>query len=116
MTEYIYNTCIALYEKCSQYASKKGLIVADTKLEFGFNAKNEIVLADEIFTPDSSRFWDSSDYLIGTTPRSFDKQLIRDWLSENKEQGQYQYEKIPHDLIIKTEKIYEDCYRRLMFR
>lgn len=114
ITEYIYKISILLYERCCQFAASRGIIIADTKLEFGVNDQNELILADEIFTPDSSRFWDSDDYQIGVTPRSYDKQLLRDWLSNHKVQNQYQYEQIPYELIDKTEKIYADCYKKLL--
>ena len=66
---------------------RKGHHHADTKLEFGLDEDGKLVLADEVFTPDSSRFWDAADYKVGTSPKSFDKQFARDWLIENKLDG-----------------------------
>ncbi|MBA5248847.1 MAG: phosphoribosylaminoimidazolesuccinocarboxamide synthase, partial [Gammaproteobacteria bacterium] len=64
----------------SNFALKKGIIIADTKFEFGLDKNNQLILMDEVLTPDSSRFWSKADYKIGTSPKSFDKQIIRDYL------------------------------------
>ncbi len=115
MTKRIVEICLCLYEECSKYASSKGLIIADTKLEFGLNRQNKLVLADEVFTPDSSRFWDICDYEIGISPKSYDKQLIRDWLLKNKMNDEFQFDKIPKSIIIQTEQIYNKCLNRLVY-
>lgn len=114
ITDYLCHVSLLLYNRCSEIAEKKGIIIADTKFEFGIDAQNQIILADEIFTPDSSRFWDIATYQVGQTPKSFDKQLIRDWLSHNKIENKYQYDKIPHEIIKKTESLYADYYKRLL--
>lgn len=113
MTAQIANICMALYDRCSRYARSKGLIIADSKFEFGIDSQGQLVLADEIFTPDSSRFWDLADYRVGTSPRSYDKQLLRDWLLDNKENGEMQLDKIPQSVISRTQMIYRECLRRI---
>ncbi|GIN74790.1 phosphoribosylaminoimidazole-succinocarboxamide synthase [Bacillus sp. J14TS2] len=114
LTKQIIEVCLNLYEECSKYALSKGLIIADTKLEFGLNRQKQLVLADEIFTPDSSRFWDISDYEIGISPKSYDKQLIRDWLLNNKINDKFQFDKIPKNIVIQTEQIYNECLIKLV--
>ncbi len=74
---------IALYKKCADYALSKGIIIADTKFEFGLDEDGNIVVADEMLTPDSSRFWPLEGYTPGVTQPSFDKQIARDWLKNN---------------------------------
>ena len=114
LTRQITEICFKLYDICSKYALSRGLIIADAKFEFGMNENSELVLADEIFTPDSSRFWDASDYKIGFSPASYDKQLLRDWLLNNKINGEFQYEKVPDDVLVKTGQIYNECLNRLI--
>ena len=72
--------CIALYDYCAKYALDHGIIIADTKFEFGFDKDGNLLLGDEIFTPDCSRFWDASEYKVGARQKTFDKQFVRDWL------------------------------------
>ena len=74
---------IALYKKCAEYALEKGIIIADTKFEFGLDENGNVVLGDEMLTPDSSRFWPSKGYEAGKGQPSFDKQFVRDWLKAN---------------------------------
>lgn len=114
LTKQISIICFNLYEECSKYAFSKGIIIADTKFEFGQNRQNHLVLADEIFTPDSSRFWDISDYEIGVSPKSYDKQLIRDWLLNNKINNEFQFDKIPTNILIQTGQIYNECLNKLV--
>ena len=90
---------IALYKKCADYALKKGIIIADTKFEFGLDENGNIVLGDEMLTPDSSRFWPAKGYEPGHGQPSFDKQFARDWLKENK--GNHNWE-LPEDVAKKT--------------
>lgn len=113
LTKQITDICFKLYDRCSSYALSKGLIIADTKFEFGMNTQGEFVLADEIFTPDSSRYWDAAEYIVGTSPKSFDKQLLRDWLINNKVNGKFQFNKVPDSILTQTEKIYNECLNRL---
>lgn len=113
MTDNIAEICLELYDKCSKYALSKGIIIADTKLEFGINKNGNLILADEIFTPDSSRFWNAEEYKVGESPKSFDKQLLRDWLLEHKINGQFQFNNVPNSILLKTEQIYRECLYRL---
>lgn len=114
LTKQIVEACFELYKKCSRYALERGLIIADTKFEFGLDRQGNLILADEIFTPDSSRYWDAADYTVGVSPKSFDKQLLRDWLLNNRENGEFQFDKIPPDILNETEKIYNECLKRLV--
>ena len=114
LTKQITEICFRLYEECSEYAFSKGLIIADAKFEFGRSGKGELVLADEIFTPDSSRYWDAASYKVGTSPNSFDKQFLRDWLLSNKVNGEFQFDKVPENVLIQTEKLYNECLNRLI--
>ena len=86
---------------------------ADTKFEFGTDENGGLVLADEIFTPDSSRFWELDEYKTGTSPKSYDKQFVRDWLLNNKVNGEMQFDNVPDDILKKTSEIYKECLRRL---
>lgn len=113
LTHRIMESCFRLYEVCSEYASSKGLIIADAKFEFGQNERGELVLADEIFTPDSSRYWDAGSYQTGITPPSFDKQFLRDWLLNHRNNGGFLFDKVPESVLHQTEKLYRECLRRL---
>lgn len=110
----IMEICFKLYEECSEYAFSKGLIIADAKFEFGENGRGDLVLADEIFTPDSSRYWDADRYKVGVSPDSFDKQFLRDWLLNNKVNGEFQFDKVPENVLIRTENLYNECLNRLV--
>jgi len=106
------DTSIALYNKASKYAESKGLILADTKFEFGtFNG--ELIVADEMFTPDSSRFWDIKDYEVGRAQKSFDKQFVREYLEEIKWDKMPPAPQLPHEVVNKTEAKYVEAYERL---
>lgn len=100
---------IAVYKKCADYAEEHGIIIADTKLEFGLNQADEIVLADEVLTPDSSRFWPLEGYQVGQSQPSYDKQFVRDWLKANPNSGY----KLPQDVIDKTIAKYKEAYTML---
>ena len=113
MTDRIKEVSIKLYEFCNSYANSKGLIIADTKFEFGLDKNGGLFLADEIFTPDSSRFWSLSDYKTGVSPKSYDKQFVRDWLLNNKIDGKMQFSAVPDDVLSKTAEIYMDCLKKL---
>ena len=101
---------IALYKKCADYALKKGIIIADTKFEFGLDENGNIVLGDEMLTPDSSRFWPAKGYEPGHGQPSFDKQFARDWLKEN--EGNHDWE-LPEDVAKKTIDKYLEAYELL---
>jgi phosphoribosylaminoimidazole-succinocarboxamide synthase len=103
---------LALYAKASAYALTKGLILADTKFEFG-KIDGKLVIADEMFTPDSSRFWDLSDYQPGRAQKSFDKQYLREWLESLDWDKTYPAPHLPEDVIEKTAAKYREAYSRL---
>jgi phosphoribosylaminoimidazole-succinocarboxamide synthase len=111
--EKISAVCLKLYNACFTRAYENGIIIADTKFEFGLDKDNNLVLADEIFTPDSSRFWTLTDYEVGVSPKSYDKQFIRDWLTGNKINGEIQYDNVPDDIINKTSEIYQECLMKI---
>ncbi len=105
--------CLRLYESCAEYALSKGIIIADTKFEFGIDSEGELTLADELFTPDSSRFWDLNEYSVGTSPRSYDKQLLRDWLLKHSENGVLPFDSVPQEVLNDTAKLYRKCFEQL---
>lgn len=115
ITKQITESCFKLYKVCSEYALSKGLIIADAKFEFGRNKQGKVVLADEIFTPDASRYWDAGKYKAGVSPDSFDKQFLRDWLLNNKVNGEFQFDKVPENVLEQTGKIYMECLEKLIF-
>lgn len=100
---------ITLYKKCSEYALKKGIIIADTKFEFGLDEEGHIVIGDEMLTPDSSRFWPADGYEPGHGQPSFDKQFARDWLSEHEGHDWT----LPQEVVDKTIRIYLQGYEFL---
>ncbi|MCX7923684.1 MAG: phosphoribosylaminoimidazolesuccinocarboxamide synthase [Clostridia bacterium] len=103
---------IALYNKASEHAESKGLILADTKFEFGI-LDGELVIADEMFTPDSSRFWSMDEYEPGRPQKSFDKQYLREYLEEIKWNKQPPAPALPEDIIKKTEAKYIEAYEKI---
>ena len=90
------------------------MIIADAKFEFGQDEQGELVLADEIFTPDSSRYWDADSYKVGVSPNSYDKQFLRDWLLNNKVNGEFQFDKVPEKVLMQTETLYKECLNKLL--
>ena len=115
----IRDTAIALYTRAAAIAAQKGIIIADTKFEFGLNAAGELVLMDEVLTPDSSRYWPADQYREGTNPPSFDKQYLRDWLEQATVNGQ-PWDKspppprLPADVIANTAAKYREAMQRLV--
>ncbi|MDY2590280.1 MAG: phosphoribosylaminoimidazolesuccinocarboxamide synthase [Agathobacter sp.] len=110
--EYAQKICdytIALYKKCAEYALSKGIIIADTKFEFGLDENGEVVLGDEMLTPDSSRFWPLEGYVAGQGQPSYDKQFVRDWLKANPDSDYL----LPDDVIDKTIDKYKEAYELL---
>ncbi|HEX9060150.1 MAG TPA: phosphoribosylaminoimidazolesuccinocarboxamide synthase [Clostridia bacterium] len=103
---------IELYNKASKYAESKGLILADTKFEFGI-LDGKMVIADEMFTPDSSRFWAADEYEPGKPQKSFDKQYLREYLEACKWDKKPPAPKLPEEVIKKTEAKYLEAYTRL---
>lgn len=108
----IKDTCLEIFIKASKYAESKGIIIADTKMEFGL-LDNELVLIDELLTPDSSRFWDINEYKVGISPPSFDKQFVRDYLISINWDKKPPIPKLPEDVIIKTQEKYQLAFERI---
>ncbi len=100
---------IALYKKCADYAWERGIIIADTKFEFGLDENGNVVIGDEMLTPDSSRFWPREGYVAGKGQPSYDKQFVRDWLKANPD-SDYQ---LPDEVIEKTVEKYKEAYELL---
>ena len=100
---------LALYNKCAEYALGRGIIIADTKFEFGVNEDGEVVLGDEMLTPDSSRFWPLEGYEAGKSQPSYDKQFVRDWLKSNPDSDY----NLPQDVIDKTIDKYKEAFKLL---
>lgn len=112
----IMDLSLNIYIYAHNYAYKRGLIIADTKFEFGLNTEtNEVVLIDEILTPDSSRFWPVSSYKPGGSQVSFDKQCVRDWLISEGLKGQSDVE-LPEDVVKATEEKYKEAYQLIVGR
>lgn len=100
---------IGIYKKCADYALSKNIIIADTKFEFGLDENDEVVLGDEMLTPDSSRFWPYDSYKPGQSQPSYDKQFVRDWLKANPDSDYL----LPQDIIDKTIAKYKEAYQLL---
>ncbi len=100
---------ITLYKKCADYALTRGIIIADTKFEFGLDEEGNVVLGDEMLTPDSSRFWPLEGYKPGQGQPSFDKQYVRDWLTANPDSDYL----LPQEVIDKTVEKYKEAYKLL---
>ena len=109
---------IQIYQAASEIAATKGIIIADTKFEFGLDAEGTLTLMDEVLTPDSSRFWPAESYQEGINPPSFDKQFVRDWLEQAKVDGK-PWDKtppaprVPNEVIAKTAAKYQEALERL---
>jgi phosphoribosylaminoimidazole-succinocarboxamide synthase len=104
---------IKLYQEASTFALTKGIIIADTKFEFGLDDENHLVLIDEILTPDSSRFWPLDNYREGASQPSFDKQFVRDWLDSTGWDKTPPPPKLPDDIIQKTSQRYIEAFERI---
>ena len=109
----IEKTAIAIYKKCYEHALKNGIIIADTKFEFGLDENGELILGDEVLTPDSSRFWNAQTYKVGTSPASYDKQFIRDWLKANNLAGDPNIKSVPAEVVAETSKLYHECVKKI---
>lgn len=107
--EKIRDYTIALYKKCSEYALERGIIIADTKFEFGVDDAGNIVIGDEMLTPDSSRFWPAEGYEAGKPQPSYDKQFVRDWLKANPDSDYL----LPQEVIHKTMSKYKEAFDKL---
>lgn len=105
---------LALYGQAAEFAASKGIIIADTKFEFGVDETGKMYLIDEALTPDSSRFWPAEDYRVGSNPPSFDKQFVRDWLEASGWNKQPPAPEVPQEVLEKTADKYHEALRRLM--
>ena len=113
MAEQVKRATLALYTQAADYALSKGIIIADTKFEFGTDASGKLYLIDEALTPDSSRFWPADQYQVGSNPPSYDKQFVRDWLEASGWNKQPPAPQIPADVLQKTSDKYREAQRLL---
>jgi len=118
LAEKIRTISIALYETARDVAAAKGIIIADTKFEFGLDPNGNLVLMDEVLTPDSSRYWPADSYQVGVNPPSYDKQFLRDWLETAQVQGKPWSKSppaphLPEDVIAQTAAKYQEAWDRL---
>ena len=112
MAQRLEDLTIAVYQFGHDYAKERGVILADTKMEFGL-LDGELILIDELLTPDSSRFWDPEGYELGRTPPSFDKQFVRDWLTDQGWDREPPAPELPDDIVSKTTERYLEAYQRI---
>jgi len=118
MAERVRDIAIQLYQRAADIALAKGIIIADTKFEFGLDADGTLTLMDEVLTPDSSRYWPAESYAVGSNPPSYDKQFLRDWLEQATVDGQ-PWGKVapppalPQDVIANTSAKYQEALDRL---
>ena len=106
---------IAIYDRASSYASERGIIIADTKFEFGLDENNKLYVIDEMLTPDSSRFWPKEKYATGISPPSFDKQFVRDYLDTLDWNKKAPGPNLPEHVINKTRDKYQDAYKMIAY-
>ena len=104
---------VALYAKAAEYALTRGIIIADTKFEFGLDESGTLHLIDEVLTPDSSRFWPADEYVVGKNPPSFDKQFVRDWLESSGWNKQAPGPVLPDEIVTRTAEKYREALNRL---
>ncbi|MEJ7875929.1 MAG: phosphoribosylaminoimidazolesuccinocarboxamide synthase [Solirubrobacterales bacterium] len=116
LMESLRDTSIALYEHAAAHAAERGIIIADTKFEFGASPGAEVVLGDEVLTPDSSRFWPADDYEPGRGQSSFDKQYVRDWLDESGWDRTPPGPDLPPEIVEGTRAKYVEAYERITGR
>ena len=112
MADLLRDTSIAVYSHAREFAAERGIIIADTKMEFGM-IDGKLHLIDELLTPDSSRFWDADDFVVGKSQKSFDKQYVRDWLVESGWDREPPAPPLPDDVASRTAERYEQAYERL---
>jgi len=104
---------LELYKHASEHAERRGIILADTKFEFGL-IDDELILIDEALTPDSSRFWDALKYVVGTSPESYDKQFVRDWLTHSGWDKESEPPALPPEIVAQTRERYLTAYQKLV--
>jgi phosphoribosylaminoimidazole-succinocarboxamide synthase len=107
------NVSIQLYQEAAKYALGRGIIIADTKFEFGLDDNGQLYLIDEVLTPDSSRFWPADQYVVGSNPPSYDKQYVRDWLEASGWNKTPPGPQLPADVAAKTSEKYREAFQRL---
>lgn len=113
LAQEVRSKAIALYTEAAEYAKSHGIIIADTKFEFGLDDNGVLTLMDEVLTPDSSRFWSTTTYQVGTNPPSYDKQFVRDWLEQSGWNKQPPPPAIPQDILDKTVAKYREALNSL---
>ncbi len=114
LAEQIREVSLRIYQVAAEYAAQRGIIIADTKFEFGLDENNVLHLMDEVLTPDSSRFWPADSYVPGTSPPSFDKQFVRDWLETQDWGKTAPAPRLPADVLQKTSDKYKEARTRLV--
>jgi phosphoribosylaminoimidazole-succinocarboxamide synthase len=113
LAERLRSVSIAVYERAADHARSRGIILADTKFEFGLDGRGELTLGDEVCTPDSSRFWPADSWEPGKTPPSFDKQYVRDWATGQGWDKKPPAPELPPDVVEQTREKYVDAYERI---
>jgi len=113
LAEKVAKVSIQLYKEAAEYALTRGIIIADTKFEFGLNAAGELYVIDEVLTPDSSRFWPADQYVVGKNPPSFDKQYVRDWLEASGWNKVAPGPELPPEVAARTSEKYREAYEKL---
>lgn len=113
LAEKIRSITLQLYTEAAEYAATKGIIIADTKFEFGLDDEGQLHLMDEVLTPDSSRFWPATEYAVGISPPSFDKQFVRDWLETQVWNKTPPAPRLPADVLDRTAAKYREALTRL---
>jgi phosphoribosylaminoimidazole-succinocarboxamide synthase len=116
LAEEIRRQSLEIYRRAAAYARERGIIIADTKFEWGQTAEGELLLIDEVLTPDSSRFWPTDAYRVGSNPPSFDKQFVRDWLETTTWDKESPPPRLPEDVVARTREKYLDAFARLTGR
>ena len=104
---------LSIYERAAKHAAERGIIIADTKLEWGHLPNGELILIDEVLTPDSSRFWPVSEYRVGVSPPSFDKQFVRNWLEATDWDKSSPPPTLPEEIVQQTVAKYHEAFDRL---
>ncbi len=113
LAQQIKESSLALYQFAADYALERGIIIADTKFEFGLDEANKLTLMDEVLTPDSSRFWSKTDYQVGISPKSFDKQIVRDYLETLDWDKTPPAPTLPENIVQKTARQYQQIQQIL---
>ena len=113
ITDEIKKTSLAIYKLAREYARGVGIIIADTKMEFGIDENDKLIIIDELLTPDSSRFWDVESYRVGKSQESYDKQPVRDWLINSGWNKEPPAPKLPPEVIKSTTDRYKKAFEKL---